>query len=59
VIIDVYVPGRLPQVQLIDPFPLLPPLYVSGEVRTDINHEIVKRAHDEMRDAWLAAPLRP
>lgn len=54
VIIDVYAPGRLPQVQLIDPFPLLKHGYEPGAPRTDINQAIVTAAYDEMRSARLS-----
>ena len=43
VILDVYTPGRMPMVQLIDPFALLPEIgsYVPGEPRDDINQTVV------------------
>lgn len=49
VILDVYCPGRLPQVQLIDSFFLLRTRYEAGEPRTDINARIVARLVEEMR----------
>lgn len=57
-IIDVYVPGRLPQVQLIDPFPLLKPIYEEGEKRTDINKNIVDEVFKEMRDFIVYGAVR-
>lgn len=52
VILDVYCPGRLPQVQLVDPFVLLKPIYEEREPRTDIRPEIVASLVSEMRSAW-------
>lgn len=49
VILDVYCPGRLPQVQLIDPFVLLRPLYKERKPRTDIRTEVVASLVGEMR----------
>jgi len=40
-ILDVYVPGRIPQVQLIDPHIHLPFEYRRGSPRTDINQPIL------------------
>lgn len=40
-ILDVYVPGRIPQVQLIDPHIHLPFEYRRGPPRTDINQPMV------------------
>ncbi len=52
-IIDVYTPGRLPQVQLIDPFPLMRPLYEPGPVRTDVRLAIVEQLYQEMRANYI------
>lgn len=52
VIIDVYTPGRLPQVQLIDPFVMLKHGYEERVPRSDINEKIVDQAYTEMRDGW-------
>ena len=49
VILDVYCPGRLPQVQLIDTFCLLKPLYEERVRRNDIREDIVTRVVEEMR----------
>ena len=51
VILDVYCPGRLPQVQLIDSFGLLAPTYEEREPRTDIRTEIIEDLLGEMRRA--------
>lgn len=58
VILDVYVPGRLPQVQLIDPFPLLKPVYEEGEPRDDIEQSIVDKAVKQMRDIAVYGAIR-
>lgn len=44
-ILDVYVPGAMPQVQLLDPFALLPwgGKYVPGEQRDDIRRPDIER----------------
>jgi hypothetical protein len=55
VILDVYVPGRLPQVQLIDPFHMLRHGYEADALRTDIDEQMVTTLHDEIRDNWLAS----
>lgn len=55
VILDVYTPGRLPQVQLIDPFALLDPVYKVGGTRTDIDDVIVQRAYREMYENWISS----
>jgi hypothetical protein len=51
VILDVYCPGRLPQVQLVDSFVLLKPTYEEREPRTDVRTEIIARLVSEMRSA--------
>lgn len=47
VIIDVYTPGRLPQVQILDPF-VATRLYMAGVPRTDIRQDIVDQLIREM-----------
>jgi hypothetical protein len=49
VILDVYCPGRLPQVQLVDSFVFLRPTYEEREPRGDIREEIVQRLVKQMR----------
>lgn len=46
VILDVYVPGRLPAVQLVDP---MIAAYRPGPMRADIQQEIIDRLVREMR----------
>lgn len=41
-----------------DRIQLLKPVYKRGEIREDISWLIVDRAHQEMREAWLAAEMR-
>jgi hypothetical protein len=42
-ILDVYVPGRMPQVQLVDPYALISTTYRSAQVpRTDIRKDVVQ-----------------
>lgn len=49
VIIDPYVPGRLPAVQIVDP--IVGAAYRPGSMRDDIQQSIVDRLVLEMRDA--------
>lgn len=48
-ILDVYVPGRLPQVQLIDASWLISADYVAGSERLDVRHDVVQRLAREMQ----------
>jgi len=47
VILDVYAPGRLPAVQLVDP--LVATMYRPGSLRSDVRQAIVDRLVAEMR----------
>jgi hypothetical protein len=47
IVLDPYVPGRLPAVQILDP--LLAVMYRSGPSRTDIRQEVVDQLIHEMR----------
>lgn len=49
VIIDVYCPGRLPAVQLIDSCDVLAPVYQEREPRTDIRMNVIEALVEEMR----------
>ena len=55
VIIDAYVPGRLPSVQIVDTIVAGP--YRPGPERRDIRGEIVDQLIVEMRDARSASPV--
>lgn len=46
-ILDVYCPGRMPQVQLIDDYFAVSRGYEIGEPRTDIKHDIVRKLVDD------------
>jgi hypothetical protein len=48
-ILDVYCPGRLPQVQLIHSTAIIRPLYEERALRTDIRFDVIKRLVDQMR----------
>jgi hypothetical protein len=49
VILDAYVPGRLPSVQIIDP--MVAVAYRQGKPRNDIQQQVIDRLVREMRDA--------
>lgn len=57
VILDPYVPGRLPAVQMIDP--IVGTAYRSGAQRRDIQHAIIDRLVLEMRDNVTSVPVPP
>ena len=60
VILDPYVPGRLPAVQIIDP--IVGAAYRPGTARSDIKQSIIDRLVLEMRGdvtSTLAPPVRP
>lgn len=51
VILDVYAPGRLPAVQLVDP--IVGTMYRPGDPRTDVRQTIVDRLEREMRGDYV------
>jgi hypothetical protein len=55
-VLDVYTPGRLPQVQLIDVTATLGQPYRLGPPRRDIKKAVVAELVQLMRDAISSAP---
>ena len=51
-ILDPYAIGRLPQVQLLDPYAGNLKLYMRGKPRDDIRHDHVKRESDRIKELW-------